>query len=161
MASPLGIFLEIPYSTFFILALAVTLSTVTSLVQKKYVNFEELRRVRTEMNVIRKEMMEARKKGDRKAYARLQRKQTEAMRDSSQAMGGQMKVSMSTMIPFLIIFWILNAWVFKKTTIVAFSPVVIPYGAIDGTGLIYWTWYFLASIAISLAVNRALRVQMY
>lgn len=153
--------LEIPYSTFFILALAITLSIVTALVQRKYVNFEELRRVRTEMSVIRKEIFDARKRGDRKAYAKLQRKQKEIMRDSSSVMGNQMKVSMVTMIPFLIIFWVLWKAVFKTTTVVAYSPVVIPYGSIDGIGLTFWLWYFLSSIGMSLAVNRALRVQMY
>ncbi len=153
--------LEIPYSTFFILALAISLSGITASIQKKYVNFDELRRVRTEMNAIRKEMMNARKRGDRKTFAKFQRKQQEIMRDSSKVMGSQMKVSMITMVPFLIIFWILYRVVFGITTVVAYSPIVIPYGSIDGTGLTYWAWYFLASIGMSLAVNRALRVQMY
>ena len=153
--------LEMPYSTFFILVLAIILSTITATIQKRYIDFEELRRVRGEMNAIRKEMFDARKRGDRKKYAKLQKKQREMTGDSAKVMGSQMKISMITMIPFLIIFWVLYRMVFGVDTIVAWSPVVIPYGSIDGIGLTYWLWYFLASISMSLAVNRALKVQMY
>lgn len=154
-----NLLLEIPYSTFFILFLALAVGFTTSFIQRRYVNFEELRRVRTQLGELRKQTLEARKKGDRKAYAKLQKKQTQIMRESSKVMGQQTKVSLFTMFPFLILFWVLYQ-VFQ-TTIVAFSPIPIPYGTVEGTQLTFWLWYFLSAIMVNLPVNRILKVQLY
>jgi len=151
--------LKIPYSTFFILFLAFVLAFITSYLQRKFVNIEEVKKFRSQMDELRKQMFEARKKGDKKALAKLQKKQTQLMRDSSKVMGQQTKISLITMFPFLILFWILYG--FFGNTPVAFSPVPIPYGTVGGVGLTFWLWYFLAAMAINLPVTRALKTQPY
>ena len=154
-----NILLVMPYSTFFILFLAIILALATSLIQRKFVDFEEVKKFRDKMNELRKEMFEARKKGDKKALAKLQKKQMQLMRESGKVMGQQTKVSLFTMFPFLILFWILYG--FFGDTAVAFSPIPIPYGTIEGTKLTFWLWYFLVAMAVNLPITRLLKTQLY
>ncbi|MGP3667501.1 MAG: EMC3/TMCO1 family protein [Candidatus Bathyarchaeota archaeon] len=149
----------IPYSTFFTIGLALTLALLTSYIQRKFVNLDEVRRVREEMDILRKRLSEARKRGDKKALAKLQRDQVRLMRQSSSVMGQQSKVSLLTMLPFLILFWLLYS--FFGNHVVAYSPIPIPYGTIDGTNITFWLWYFFSALALNLPVTRLLRTNLY
>lgn len=151
--------LTIPYSTFFILFLAILLALVTALVQRRFVDIEEVKKFREQMGKLRKEMFEARKRGDKKALAKLRKKQLQLMRESGRVMSQQTKVSLFTMFPFLILFWILYS--FFGNTPVAFSPVPIPYGTVEGTKLTFWLWYFLVTMAVNLPITRLLKTHLY
>ena len=148
-----------PYSTFFIIGLALTLALLTSYTQRKFVNLEEVRKVREEMNILRKRLSEARKRGDKKALAKLQREQVRLMKQSSSVMGQQSKVSLLMMIPFLVLFWLLYG--FFGNHVVAYSPIPIPYGTINGTNITFWLWYLLSALALNLPVTRLLRTSLY
>lgn len=161
----LDVLLIPPYSMFFILGLSFSLALITSQVQRRFVNLERVREVRTQTSDLRKQMLEARKKGDKKSYAKLQKRQQAIMKDSSKVMGGQMKVMLMTSLPFMAIFWILNT--FFQTTIVAMAPFPLPYGALtaspqcpecNGMQLPFWVWYFLSSMAINMPINRIFRI---
>ena len=154
-----NILLTIPYSTFFIIGLALMLALITSITQKRFVNIEEAKKFRSQMSELRKQMWEARKKGDKKTLAKLQRKQAQLMRESGKVLSKQTQVSLFTMIPFLILFWVLYG--FFGNTPVAFSPFPIPYGTIEGTKLTFWLWYLLSAMAINLPITRLLKTQPY
>ena len=154
-----NILLTMPYSTFFILFLAILLALTTALVQRKFVDIEEVKKFRERMNELRREMFEARKKGDKKTLAKLQKRQLQLMRESGRVMSQQTKVSLFTMFPFLILFWILYG--FFGNTPVAFSPIPIPYGTVEGTKLTFWLWYFLVAMAVNLPITRLLKTQLY
>ncbi|WP_309493550.1 EMC3/TMCO1 family protein [Candidatus Hecatella orcuttiae] len=147
----------IPLLTFAIMGLSLTLALTSSLVQRKFVDFEKVREMRSQMSELRKQMAEARKKGDKRTLAKLQRKQRLMMKDSSQVMGQQSKVMLLTTIPFLVIYWVLLRFI--GTTVVAYSPVPIPYGAVgpDKTELTFWIWYFLSAISLNLPISRLFR----
>jgi len=167
----------IPASTFLILALSFLLGLTTATVQRRFVNMEKVRAVRTQMNTLRKEMWEARKKGDKKNYAKLQKKQKVLMKDSSQVMGQQSKVMMMTSFPFLALFWVLNLFFTTNidgnsvAVVVAYSPIPLPYGPLDqlsmdllkipaefaGKALPFWAWYFLSALAVNMPINRIYR----
>lgn len=165
MAGLLDTLLTPPYSTFFILGLSFTLGMVTSQVQRRFVDLQKVREVRTHMGDLRKQMFDARKKGDKKTHAKLQKRQSAIMKDSSKVMGQQMRVMLMTSLPFLAVFWILNT--FFQTTVVAMAPFPFPYGALtaseacpecNGMQLPFWVWYFLSSIAINMPINRIFRI---
>jgi len=178
----LELFQTIPFSTFFILGLSLALGLVTALVQRRFVNMTKVRGVRGQMNTLRKEMWEARKKGDKKSYAKLQKKQQALMKESSHVMGQQSKVMMMTSFPFLALFWVLNLFFTQNlidadgmtrsvAVVVAYSPIPLPYGPLDhvsmnllkipaefaGKALPFWVWYFLSALAVNMPINRIFR----
>jgi len=155
------VFLHIPYSTLLILALTILLGVLSSLLQRKMVDVEKVREVRERLDRIKREISEARKRGDKKALAKLQRKQMVIMRDSSAVLSQQFRASFMLMIPFLILYWGLLS-VFGQT-VVAYSPIPLPWGAFgpEQTWLPFWMWYFLSALAVNLPITRLFRVQQY
>lgn len=155
----LEIITSIPVSTLLILGLTVILSLSSSLLQRKMVDIEKVKAVRSKLDELRKQINEAKKRGDRKAVMKLQRKQMVFMRESSAVLGQQFKASFMLMIPFLALYWALIA-VFGQTP-VAVSPIPFPWGAVseDGLKLSFWVWYFLSALAVNLPITRILGIQ--
>ncbi|RLI34989.1 hypothetical protein DRO53_02335 [Candidatus Bathyarchaeota archaeon] len=155
------VFLHIPYSTLLILALTILLGVLSSLLQRKMVDVEKVREVRERLDRIKREISEARKRGDKKALAKLQRKQMVIMRDSSAVLSQQFRASFMLMIPFLILYWGLMS-IFGQT-VVAYSPIPLPWGTLgpEQTWLPFWMWYFLSALAVNLPITRLFRVQQY
>ena len=150
---------QIPVSTLLILGLTVILALSSSLLQKKMVDIERVKEVRGKLDELRRQIGEAKKRGDKKAVMKLQRKQMILMRESSSVLSQQFKASFALMIPFLILYWALIS-VFGQTP-VAVSPVPFPWGAVseDGLQLSFWVWYFLAALAVNLPITRLLGIQ--
>ena len=153
------ILLQIPISTIFILCLTVALGLFSSTIHRKFVDVEKVKEFRAKMDEIKKQMAEAKRRNDKKALAKLQRKQMVLMRDSSRILSQQSKVMIFTMLPFLVIYWGLASFFGK--TIVAFSPIPIPWGTIGPTGteLSFWLWYLLSALALNLPITRLFRLQ--
>ena len=156
---PWELILQIPYSTFLILGLTIILGVLSSLFQRKMVDVEKVREVRARLDEIKRQIKEAKKRGDRRAVAKLQRKQMIIMRDSSAVLSQQFKASFMLMIPFLLLYWGL-IHVFGQAT-VAFSPIPLPWGTMgpEQVRLPFWMWYFLSALAVNLPITRLLRVQ--
>ncbi|HID17971.1 TPA: DUF106 domain-containing protein [Candidatus Bathyarchaeota archaeon] len=150
---------QIPVSTLLILGLTVILALVSSLLQRKMVDIEKVKAVRGKLDGIRKQISEAKRRGDRKAVAKLQRKQMVLMRESSAVLSQQFRASFVLMIPFLILYWVLIS-VFGQIP-VAVSPIPLPWGAVspDGLWLSFWVWYFLAALAVNLPITRLLGIR--
>ncbi len=145
---------EIPYSTFFIMGVAFTLSLTTNLANRVLVDVEKMKSVMAEVNAWRKEMDKARKSDDKQLLAKVMKKQKPIMQLQSKAMWDRMKVSFIYLGPFWIIFYILNS--FFQDKVVALSPFTFPL--LLGYELPYITWYILCSFASSLPLSRLLGV---
>jgi len=145
---------ERPYSTFFIMGVAFTLSLTTNLANRVLVDVEKMKSVMGEVNAWRKEMDKAKKSGDKQLLAKVMKKQKPIMQLQSRAMWDRMKVSFIYLGPFWIIFYILNS--FFAIKVVALSPFTFPI--LLGYELPYIAWYILCSFASSLPLSRMLGV---
>ena len=147
-----------PYSTVFILAVSLCVSFTSSYLNGKVVDREKLREVQGRMKELRKAIGEARRRGDRRTMAKLQRKQMAIMKEQQKVMGGQFKTMLITMGPFLAIFYTLN-WLFEQNP-VAYSPIPIPYGAVPGEPmqLTFWGWYIVIMLAVGMPFNRIFKI---
>jgi len=154
---------NIPESTLFILAVAATLSVITSSANRFLVDVKRMKRVMGEVNTWRRQLEKAKKSNDEQLVARVMKKQQPIMKLQSKAMWDRMKVSLIFLAPFWIIFMLLSR-VFGSTP-VALSPFSIPillsgrpdpvYGAQQ---LLYFSWYIMCSFAMSLPLSRLLGV---
>ncbi|RLI26771.1 MAG: hypothetical protein DRO52_02040 [Candidatus Hecatellales archaeon] len=153
-----GVITQIPVSTLLILGLTVILALSSSLLQRKMVDIERVKEVRGKLDELRRQLGEAKKRGDKKAVMKLQRKQMILMRESSSVLSQQFKASFTLMIPFLILYWAL-IYVFGQTP-VAVSPIPFPWGAVseDGLQLSFWVWYLLSALAVNLPITRLLGI---
>ncbi|MGC8961554.1 MAG: EMC3/TMCO1 family protein [Candidatus Bathyarchaeia archaeon] len=153
----------IPDSTLLILAVAATLSFITSAANRLLVDVKKMKKIMDEVNAWRMQLEKARKSNDKKLLAKVMKKQEAVMKLQSQAMWDRMKVSIIFLAPFWIIFMILSR--FYASNPVALSPFSIPFllsGATDPTygarQLMFFSWYIICSFAVSLPLSRILGV---
>ena len=100
-----------PIATVIILVIASVLGFFSAKMHGRFVDIEKSKKVRDEMGALRKQMFEAKRKGDKKTYAKLQREQSQVWGQYSGIMKGQMRVMMYTMVPFFIIYIILMLFI--------------------------------------------------
>ncbi len=143
-----------PESTYLILAIALTLSLTTNILNRLLVDVERMKEVMAEVAAWRKEFDKARKSGDKQLLDKVTKKQKPIMQLQSKMMWDRMKVSFIYLGPFWIIFYILNT--FFRGNIVALSPFTIP--PLLGEELHFISWYILCSFAMSLPISRLLGV---
>jgi len=143
-----------PYSTIFILAVALALSLTTNLANRLLVDVERMKSVMKEVKAWRKDFDEARKTNNKQLMAKAMKKQKAVMQLQSKAMWDRMKVSFMYLGPFWIIFYVLSS--FFKNSAVAVSPFTFPF--LLGNDLPFVTWYIVCSLALSLPLSRLLGV---
>lgn len=148
-------FTNIPESTFLIGAIALTVASGSSLLNRRLVDFKKLREKRMEFEAWNKQLREARSKNDKQAIAKLMKKNQAMMQAQSQMMMATMKPSMIIMGPILIMWWILGL-AFPGTLIVAHSPFPIPWITGGFENLNFVAWYIIVSFAFSLPLGRIL-----
>jgi len=150
----------IPYSTLFIILVSLCIAFVSSFLNSRVVDRTKMREIQGQMKELRKKMGAARKRGDRRMLAKLQRKQMAIMKDQQKVMGGQFKTMIITMGPFLAIFYTLR-WFFEEgAVVVAYSPIPIPYVSVAGdpTQLTFWGWYMVSMLAVGTPFNRIFKI---
>jgi len=143
-----------PYSTIFVLAVALALSLTTNLANRLLVDVERMKSVMEEVKAWRKDFDEARKTNNKQLMAKAMKKQKAVMQLQSKAMWDRMKVSFMYLGPFWIIFYVLSS--FFKNSAVAVSPFTFPF--LLGNDLPFVTWYIVCSLALSLPLSRLLGV---
>lgn len=143
---------ERPYSTVFIIAIALILSLTTNLANRLLIDVDKMKSIMAEVNAWRKEYDVARKTDNKQLMAKAMKKQKAIMQLQSKAMWDRMKVSFIYIGPFWIIFYVLNA--FFQNKIVALSPFEFPF--LLGYKLPFVTWYIACSFALSLPLSRLL-----
>ena len=139
----------IPYSTFFVLLLAASISLLTSLANRLLSNPEETKKSRREISEWNKQLREAQKSGDKKRTEKLMKKQQQILQLQSKMMWQSMKVMLLFFIP-LILMWQFLGGIYQNTPI-AFLPgvsdhtgvITIPLIGMKFNSLIWW--YLLCS----------------
>ncbi|MEM3381770.1 MAG: EMC3/TMCO1 family protein [Candidatus Bathyarchaeia archaeon] len=141
-----------PYSTIFIAAVAFILSLTTNLANRLLVDVERMKSVMEEVKAWRREYELARKTNNKQLMAKVMKRQKAIMQLQGKASWDRMKVSLTYIGPFWIIFYILSSF-FQDTT-VALSPFTFPY--LLGEKLPFISWYIICSLAMSLPMSRLL-----
>jgi len=146
LASPLQ---ETPFSTLFLIALAVLISFLTSLTNRLLTNPEKSRAWRREISDWNKEFQEARREGDKKKLEKVTKRQKEILQLQSKMMWQSMKVTLIFFVPLIIIWSILGGFytIAGQPITVAYLPGVGPvlHIVIFSFSSLIW-WYLLCSM---------------
>ncbi len=140
-----------PAATYAILAIAVGLGLVTSLINVKMMDLKAYRKMMLDSARVQHQMMEAAKTGNQRAIDKAQKKQQEVMGQQSKMSMDRLKISLFFMIPFLLIWQLLGS--FFGNIIIAYFPFDMPFIPRE---LSVANWYLLCSFASSVLVSRVL-----
>lgn len=140
--------IALPSATFFVLALALLLTLITSVANRLLTNKEQLASSRKTISEWQKEFNEARKSGDKKLLEKAMRKQKQVMQIQSKMFTQQMKVTLIFIVPFFLFWTWLNGVYTGKT--VAYLP---GFG-----GLPVFYWYLLCSLAFGALFSHVLGI---
>jgi len=141
-----------PQSTIFTLIVAVFLGLMSSTAAKLLVDYDMVRNVTKEFQAWRKEMDAAKKANDNQTVNKLMKKQQAMTKLQAKASMEQFKVTAVTFVPFLLLWYLLNAVLGGVT--VAVSPFPLPLIGGNGMNMVFWQWYFLSSFAINFPMMR-------
>ncbi len=151
-----------PSSTLIIIGAAILLALLTNSANRFLVNYKMVANSRREYMAWTKAVNKARKEHDEKTLDKLMKKQSAMVKMSSRASFEQMKTTLITFAPLLLLYYSLLS-VFGGT-IVAYSPIAVPGAAVNTQGIAVFSlvyWYFLCSFAISIPLSRLFGVQTY
>ncbi|MBQ03923.1 hypothetical protein CL673_04320 [Candidatus Bathyarchaeota archaeon] len=138
-----------PYAPIFILVLTLVVNMVMSYANKRSMDLPAYRKMMVESSRARKELMEAMKTGNQRRISQAQKKQNDLMKEQQKASSGRMKLTLYVMIPFILIWQVLNSFFGK--TIVAYMPFKVPFFP---ENLIIGNWYLLCSISVNIVLSR-------
>src|SRR2546428_5839288 len=158
--------------------IAIGLNLFNSLIKRKMVDHDKLRRLLRETRAWQKERMAAFRSKDQEKIDELGKKSAYMNKMNMEVMQLNMKPMMITFVPFLLIFYLLLPHMFSYT--VALSP--IPLDIIPGNffhltcttddlkkqdhicnqenEMYLWSWYFLSSVAVSGIIMRVTKTSM-
>ncbi|MBN4046207.1 DUF106 domain-containing protein [Nitrosarchaeum koreense] len=157
----------------------IVLNIFNSIVRKKMVDQDKLKRIMKETKSWQKERMSAMRSKDVARTAELSKKSSYMNKMSMEMMQMNMRPMMITFVPLILIFYLVLPQLFSYT--VALSPIplnVIPGGmfqltctaeqALDSThvcfgkenALYLWAWYFISSISFSGIIMKLTKTSM-
>jgi uncharacterized membrane protein (DUF106 family) len=122
---------------------------------KLLVNYDMVKNSMREFQNWRKEMDKAKKANDNQTLNKLMKKQQAMTKLQARASMENMKVTAVTFVPFLLLWYLLNA-VFGDH-VVAISPFPLP---LAGSQLTFISWYFLSSFAVNFPIMRLFGIGM-
>ena len=166
-------------SMFTVSGFGVVLNVFNSLVRKKMVDQDKLKRIMTETKGWQKERMAAMRSKDQAKIAELSKKSSYMNKMSMEMMQMNMRPMMITFVPLILIFYLVLPQLFAYT--VAISPIslnVIPGDFFQLTctaeqaldiehvcfgkenALYLWAWYFISSISFSGIIMKLTKTSM-
>ena len=102
------ILLNIPFSTIFILLLAVAITSLTSLANRLLTDPEKSKAWRKEITEWNSELRNAKRSGDKKRVEKLMKKQQQILQLQSKMMWQSTKIMLMFFVPLIIIWQILG-----------------------------------------------------
>ena len=146
---------QIPQATLFTMGIAIVLGLTSSSAAKLLVDYDMIRKNNREFQAWRKEIDAAKKANDNQTVSKLMKKQQAMTKAQAKASMEQFKVTAVTFVPFLLLWYLLNA-VFAGQ-VVAVSPWPLP---LAGVNLNFVSWYFLSSFAVNFPMMRLFGIGM-
>jgi len=138
---------NIPYSTFFMLFLALVITLATSVANRLLTDPEKMKAWRKEISEWNKELREARRANDKKRMEKLMKKQQYILQLQGKMSWQTMKVSLMFFIPILIVWQALIG--FYGNSPIAYFPGIGATLPIPMFGLSMIWWYMLCSFLFS------------
>lgn len=151
LSTALGPAAEYPYSTVTILLITVGMSVISALATRAVVDTNKLRRRMTEVREWQSAYSKAMRAKDQKAIDRLKKKEQAIKNASAEMQKDNIKPLLITIVPFMLFYYIFWGVFDFNSTIVAYSPVDLPF---IGSAFVFWTWYFVSSFATSSLIQR-------
>lgn len=155
-----------PFATFLIAALAILVNVVSSVIRKRFTNFERLKRVQKEVSEFDAELRRAIMSKDKAKEEKLRKKQKTINEMRMKMTSENMRVSMYFMLPFFGVWWLISGF-FGYEIIMAYSPLPLPLlaagpdvGLVFSSELNFFWWYFLSSIAFNGVLSKILGTSM-
>ncbi len=151
-----------PVLTIFVIASIIALFIVV--LQKLLIDYDKMHEIQGEMKQLQVEVRAAQQSGDPKAMAKVQKKQQELLPKNAELMKMQMKPTLITMIPILVIYWgMIGNYTISHAVINIAAPqyylLLIPIWNIFWTQanpltINFFGWYILSSFAMSFVFRR-------
>jgi uncharacterized membrane protein (DUF106 family) len=141
-----------PESTLFTIGVAALLALMSSTAAKLLVDYDMVKSSMREFQAWRKQLDAAKKANDNQTVSKLMKKQQAMTKAQARASMEQFKVTAVTFVPFLLLWYVLQAVL--GGAFVAFSPFPLPLIGGDGMKMVFWQWYFLSSFAINFPMMR-------
>ena len=150
----------IPESTLIVTLTALGLQTLSNLIIRRMVDMKREKRLRTEVAAFDKELREAVQKKDKEKEEKLKKKKPQVDKMRLQASTGRLKATVVTYVPFLLVYYFMASQLGGLSTVVAHSPIPIPYivGATGGMAL-FW-WYSISSFSLTFLLQKLLGTSM-
>ncbi len=151
VAQSLDFLKDPPASTIFLMVLAFVVSAITTYITTKTMNVEEYRKSMEESSHAQQELMAALKSGNQRRTQKAQKRQKEAQQIQMKHSNAQSKSTMYTIIPIMIMWWILGGFYGRSLGVawMPFDPILW-----SGRKLNYATWYVICSFTASLIMRR-------
>jgi len=137
---------NIPYSTFFMLFLALVITLATSVANRLLTDPEKMKAWRKEISEWNKELREARRANDKKRMEKLMKKQQYILQLQGKMSWQTMKVSLMFFIPIIIVWQVLIGFFDSP---IAYFPGIGATLPIPMFGLSMVWWYMLCSFLFS------------
>lgn len=152
---------QMPSSTLFTIGVATVMALISSTAAKLLVDYDMVRSTMKEVQAWQKELNAAKKAKDEQTVSKLMKKSQAMMKQQSRASMEQMKVTAVTFVPFLIVWYTLNAVLGPHP--VAYAPFPLPFLSTMtsfGVPLTFFYWYLLCSFSVNLPLMRIFGIGM-
>jgi uncharacterized membrane protein (DUF106 family) len=152
---------QMPSSTLFTIGVATVMALISSTSAKLLVDYDMVRSTMKEVQAWQKELNAAKRAKDEQTVAKLMKKSQAMMKQQSRASMEQMKVTAVTFVPFLIVWYTLNAVLGPHP--VAYAPFPLPFLTTLtslGVPLTFFYWYLLCSFSVNLPLMRIFGIGM-
>jgi len=147
--SALAPYTSIPEATLFVLGLSFVISIIVSTVNRTVIDIEKMAEYRREVNEYMRDLEAAEKSDDKRLESRIKRRQTKMTQLQSWMLKQQLKLMAIFMVPFGILFPLLNE-IFSGI-VVAYSPISLP---IIPRNMGFFHWYLICSFGVNLPLSR-------
>ena len=156
-----------PWSGILIVAVSVTVSSISNLGMKRFTDMRRLKRHRQEIKQYQKMQQEAQKTGNEKLLRKVRRRKAYIDRIQRGSMSAQCKPGLIFIIPFMAIFYIFSGFFSGDYLIVA----ILPFNAFfltgiagmtvpNGFGMTYQAFYMLVGLGLSSILQRIMGTQI-
>jgi uncharacterized membrane protein (DUF106 family) len=152
---------HMPSSTLFTIGVAIVMALISSTAAKLLVDYDMVRSTMKEVQAWNKELNAAKRAKDEQTTAKLMKKSQAMMKQQSRASMEQMKVTAVTFVPFLLVWYTLNAVLGPYP--VAYAPFQLPFLSTLtslGVPLTFFYWYLLCSFSVNLPLMRIFGIGM-
>jgi len=162
-----------PFAGFFIMAVSLSISTMSNLAMKRFTDMRRLNRYQTEIKQFREMEQKAKSTQNEKLMKKVKRRKSYIDRIQREQMSARCKPSLLFFIPFILIFTVLRGFysfegVDRIVLVLPFNiQKVLPFliglagqPTAAGFGLSFYAFYFLVGLGMSSILQRIMGTQV-